>query len=285
MGKVLRWTGYSLGALLLVLLLAAALLWYLSSAKLNARPVPAPERLAAPTPAELADGPRRLNVLGCISCHGDGLRGKTMFDEPMVARLHAPNLTLLAERASDEQLARAIRQGIGVDGRAMVVMPSAQLSRLSDGEVAALIAAIRALPVGGQQLGPIELGPLGRFGVLNGKVPLQPDLVAAYRQRLPADLGPEHAQGRHLAMIGCSECHGPTLGGGEPEPGLKAPDLTMVGAYDLAAFTKLMRTGLPPDGRKLKLMDQVSRKGMSHLTDAEISALHAYLVERANRAP
>ena len=59
----------------------------------------------------------------------------------------------------------------------------------------------------------------------------------------------------------------------------------MVGAYDLPAFSKLMRTGVPADGRKLKLMDEVARNDFSHLTDEELSALHAYLVERARRVP
>ena len=64
-----------------------------------------------------------------------------------------------------------------------------------------------------------------------------------------------------------------------------APDLNVAGAYDLPAFAKLMRTGLPPSGRELKMMTGVSRKAFSHLTDGEIEDLHAYLTERAKRAP
>ena len=54
-----------------------------------------------------------------------------------------------AGRSTDQQLAVAIRQGVGHDGRGLFVMPSAMYARLSDAEVAALIAHIRKLPRSG----------------------------------------------------------------------------------------------------------------------------------------
>jgi mono/diheme cytochrome c family protein len=282
MAKVLRWAGYALAVIVGLLLIAAAVVWLLSAQKLRGGEGRR-ERLAAATPAQLADGPRQLHVLGCLTCHGDGLRGDLFFDEPKIARIYAPNLTYVAAKASDEQLARAIRQGIGTDGRALVIMPSMTYARLEDGEVAALIAAIRALPKVGQPTPPREIGPLGRIGLVTGKFHTQPEEVAEYAANPPIDLGAEHARGRHLAASNCAECHGADLSGGEPEPGLKAPDLNIAGAYDLAAFTKLMRTGVPPGGRKLDLMGTVARKDLSHLTDAEIKQIHDYLVARANR--
>jgi mono/diheme cytochrome c family protein len=285
MAKALRWLGYLVGALLLLALLAAAWVWFASSRALGGSYEGVGENLPNPTPAQLADAPRQLKVLGCLTCHGDGLRGKVMFDEPGVAKVHAPNLTLVAAKASDEQLARAIRQGIGTDGRPLFVMPSAQYARLEDGEVSALIAAIRSLPRSGRSTPPISVGPLGRVGLATGKFRSQPDEVERYRLNLPAHLGPEFAKGRKLAMVNCAECHGPAFGGGEAEPGLMAPDLAIAGAYDLEQFRTLMRTGVPADKRKLKLMDVVSRNDFRHLTDDEIAALHAYLAERARRAP
>ena len=62
-----------------------------------------------------------------------------------------------------------------------------------------------------------------------------------------------------------------------------APDLTIAGAYDASAFTTLMRTGVPPGGRKLKLMGQIARDDFSHMTDAEIAQVYAYLQARARR--
>ena len=86
-------------------------------------------------------------------------------------------------------------------------------------------------------------------------------------------------------MVNCAECHGPSLRGGEPKPGEKAPDLLVACAYDLPEFKRLMRTGVPIGNRQLKLMAAVSRNDFRHFTDAEIEAIHAYLKERANRMP
>ena len=46
-----------------------------------------------------------------------------------------------------------------------------------------------------------------------------------------------------------------------------------------------MRTGMPLDDRDLGLMAAVSRGRFSHMTDAEIADLHAYLVARAEAQP
>lgn len=285
MRTALRWSGYFVGGLLILLLVAAAWIWFASYRALSGTLEGTPERLVQPTAAQLADAPRQLQVHGCVACHGDNLHGNLMFDDPKVARFWAPNLTLIAAHATDQQLARAIRQGIGIDGRPLLVMPSAQMSRLTDEEVAAIIAEVRRQPRGGEQTPGVKLGPLGRLGVATGKLKPQPAKVAEYRRNLPADLGPSFAGGRQIAMTHCSECHGAALGGGEPEPGTKAPDLQIAGAYDLGAFKKLLRTGVPADGRKMKLMSDVSRVELSHMTDQEIEALHAYLAERAQRMP
>jgi mono/diheme cytochrome c family protein len=285
MRTALRWAGYFAGFLLLLVVLAAASVWFMSSRTLTGRAEAHAETLVAPTPAQLADGPRQLNILGCVSCHGQGLRGKLFFDVPNVAKLYAPNLTLVAAQVDDQRLAQAIRQGVGHDGRNLFVMPSAQYSRLTNAETAALIHAIRLQPRGGTQTPSVSIRPLGRVGIATGKFKMQPDLIAEYAERMPADLGAKFAQGRHLAMTNCAECHGPALGGGEPEPDLKSPDLSIVGAYDLPKFNRLMRTGVPASGRKLKLMDEVARSDFSQYNDAEIAALYAYLHERAQRAP
>ena len=285
MRTALRWVGYFAGFLLLLVVLAAAYVWIVSSNALTSRADAHTETLAAATPAQIADGTRQLSILGCVSCHGEGLRGKLFFDVPNVAKLYAPNLTLIAAQSDDQKLAESIRQGVGHDGRSLFVMPSAQYSRLTDAETTALVHAIRQQPRGGTQMPPISVGLLGRIGIATGKFKMQPDLVAEYAERMPADLGPQFASGRHLAMTNCAECHGSTLSGGEPKPELKAPDLSIVGAYDLPKFTRLMRTGVPASGKKLELMDEIARNDLSHYNDAEIAALYAYLHERAQKAP
>ena len=119
MRKLLRWLGYAVAGFVGLVLIAAAWIWFASWREINCAYAAVPERLARPSAAQLADAPRQARVLGCVSCHGEGLRGHRMFDEPGVATVWAPNLTEIAARANDQQLARAIRQGIGVDGRAL----------------------------------------------------------------------------------------------------------------------------------------------------------------------
>jgi cytochrome c553 len=281
MAKLLRWAVYGLGGLIVLLLVAAAAVWLISSQKLNARASARPEHLTQPTPVQLADAERLGRVLGCFSCHGAGLRGNKMFDEPNVGTIWAPNLTLVAADASDEQLARAIRQGIGTDGRSLFIMPSEIFQHLSDQEVAALIAMVRAQPRGGSETPGNSYGPIGRLGVVMGKFKTAPALVADYSTTEPGRVGQQFEPGRRLAVLYCSSCHNADLSGKEVKPGESSPDLTIAGAYDVPAFKTLLRTGKPASGKNLPLMGPTARSDLSHMTDEEIEQLHAYLVARA----
>ena len=283
MGKALRWAGIGLGAAVALLLLAALVVFAWSQIILRKQYSAAPESLAKPTAAEAAEAPRLARVLGCLSCHGEGLKGQLMFDAPGVAKVFAPNLTEVAAKASDQQLAAGIRQGIGHDGRGLFIMPSAMFSRLDDRQTAALVAWIRTLPRAEGQASGFSAGPMGRLLLVLGQFRPVPDVVAEYRSQVPIDLGREHSAGRHLAATACSECHGPALMGGSAGPDEKAPDLRAAAGYDPAQFKALMRTGRPPDGRDLGLMTMVGKNDFSHLTDAEVDALYAYLTARAKR--
>ena len=285
MRTLLRWLGIGFGSIFILLLIAAGAVWYASARELSRLHPPQPERLATPTPAQLADAPRQLRVLGCISCHGEGLQGRRMFHEAGVATVWAPNLTLVAAQSTDQQLAQGIRQGIGHDGRTLWVMPSGLFSRLSDSEVAALVSAIRALPRGGSATAPVEVGPIGRIGIVTGRFRSAHALIEDFRRRVPIAAGPQHEAGRRLVSIACAECHGPDLGGAAPTPEAVAPDLSRAAAYDPDQFRTLMRTGRPPDGRDLGLMASVARADFSHYTDAEIAQIHGYLQARAQRVP
>ena len=281
MAKLLRWAGYGLCGLIVLVIVAAAAVWLISSQKLNARAAARPEHLAQPTPVQLADAERMGRVLGCFSCHGAGLRGNKMFDEPNVGTIWAPNLTRVAAHANDEQLARAIRQGIGTDGRSLFIMPSETFQNLSDQEVSALIAMVRAQPRGGSETPRNSYGPIGRLGVVMGKFKTAPALVADYSTMEPGRVGQQYEAGRRLAVLYCSSCHNADLSGKEVKPGESSPDLTIAGAYDLPAFKTLLRSGKPASGKKLPMMGATAKSDLSHMTDEEIEQLHAYLVARA----
>ncbi|MGA9582504.1 MAG: c-type cytochrome [Allosphingosinicella sp.] len=283
MRKALRWAGIGLGGVVALLVVAAILIFIWSEIILRRGYAAAPEALPPLTAAEKAEAPRLARVLGCLSCHGEGLKGKLMFDAPGVARVFAPNITEIAARSSDQQLAAGIRQGIGHDGRGLFIMPSAMYSRLTDKETAALVGWIRTLPRAEGGTEGLGVGPIGRLGLVIGSVRPVPEAVAEYRTQVPIALGPEHEPARHMAATNCSECHGPALMGGSAGPDQKAPDLQVAAGYDSAQFRTMMRTGRPPSGRDLGLMSEVAKNDFSHLTDAEIDALHAYLTARAKR--
>lgn len=285
MAKALRWFGYFIGFVVVLALLAAAWVWIASERIIRGTQQGVPAQLATPTAAQLADAPRQLHVLGCLSCHGPDLLGKIFLDEPGVATIHAPNLTLVAAKATDQQLDRAIRQGIAHDGRPLVIMPSEGYQFMTDGEVGAMIAAIRAMPRGGKDHPLPRVGPKGRIGLVLGKFHTAPDLIRTHRENQPADFGPQFAKGRHIVVVNCAECHGPQLRGQEVEPGAVAPDLDIAGAYDLDQFRNMLRTGVGPGGKGIGLMGRVAKRDFKYLTDEEIAAIHAYLKERAARAP
>lgn len=286
MRKVLRWLGYVLAAILVLALLFAAWVWFASARVLGRTYEAAPERLAAPSAAQLADAGRQLRILGCANCHGRGLEGGMVFDGQPFATVWAPNLTTLAPGVSDQQLAQAIRQGIGRDGRALFIMPSDMYSRLSDQEVTALIAAIRRAPRSGGPVAAIRWGPIGRFALATGKLRSVNATVEDFWVRQPCDTGPGEAAGRRLAATTCAGCHGPDLTGGAADGGGNPPpDLAVVGAYDIAQFRTLMRTGVPPGGRDLGLMKEVSERDFANYSDGEVGQLFAYLHARAERVP
>lgn len=295
MQRLLKWLSYAALALALPAVAAAAVLHFATERMLGERHPVRAERLVRPSASAVADAPRQARLLGCLSCHGDGLRGNEMFEGAGLGAIWAPNLPRLARERTDQQLAAAIRQGVAADGRPLLVMPSGLFSRLGDGEVSALIAWIRSLPADAPTTPRTRLSLLGRYTVLNGDMPLQPALVGHYRRLMPPNLGPAHALGRRIAATVCAECHSADLTGGDRphadfnsrivEATPPTPDLAVAAAYDLPAFARLLRTGVPPGGRDLGMMAAVARSDFRHFTDGEIAALHAYLQARAAGAP
>jgi len=293
MRRATRWLGIALAGIAFAILVAVGAVYFRSERLLSERYRAKAERLVRPTAAAIADAPRQARLLGCLSCHGAGLSGNDVIDEPWIGEVNAPNLPRLMKQRTDQQVAAAIRQGVSADGRPLLVMPSGLFSRLNDADVSALIAWMRSLPADAPESRPLTLTLLGRWMLLNGDLPRQPGLVPLYQRAQPPDLGPQHAKGRYIAATVCAECHSADLRGGErPHADFNtefgdgtpaSPDLDIAGAYDLLAFSGLLRTGIPPGGRDLGMMSEVARDDFKEFTDDEIRALHAYLQARAQR--
>jgi hypothetical protein len=130
----------------------------------KARPVT--NRTFERTPQRLERGRYlAVAVAGCVGCHSEhdwkknrgaipsGMEGagEVMPITELPGRIAAPNITPDAETGAgtwtDDQLARAIREGIGHDGRALFpMMPYEAFRKMSDEDLASVIVYLRSLP-------------------------------------------------------------------------------------------------------------------------------------------
>ncbi|MFL5296174.1 MAG: c-type cytochrome [Phenylobacterium sp.] len=230
-------------------------------------------------PVDVERGAHLAAIYGCTDCHGDDLRGRPFPHPDPFTAVNSANLTLRAKTYSDADFARVIRQGITPQGWSVEFMPSNAFVRMTDPEVASIVAYIRSLPVGGSETPAWRPGFKGRWQLATGKFPPGLLLMADARKP-PRDLGAATEPGRHLAAVACAECHGSDLTGqkGAAQP----PDLAIAGAYDPADFHRLLKTGIAAGGRQVGMMSAVARKRFSRFSDEEVEAIRLYLVARAN---
>ena len=85
------------------------------------------------------------------------------------------------------------------------------------------------------------------------------------------------SNGEHLAyVVGCINCHHQT-----PKEIINAPSLLIAKTYSLAEFKTLLRTGVTRTGRNLpkisSIMGIVAIEQFSHMSDAEIESIYAFL--------
>jgi mono/diheme cytochrome c family protein len=125
----------------------------------------APKPLDQAPPPLSADPVARGKALmlmgGCTSCHtthdahhedipGRYLAGGDPFPTPGGGKIYAPNVTADVATGigaySDEDLRRALTQGVGKNGRPLYFMPWPEFATLSEEDLRALIAALRTAP-------------------------------------------------------------------------------------------------------------------------------------------
>ena len=273
MKRILKWTAItvaSIVAVLLIVIYAGSEYRLRQKFDIAAAPIEVPTDSAA-----IARGRHLLETRGCEGCHGEGLKGEVFFDQPMLARLVAPNVVRAIKGYSNPDLARLLRHGVRPNGTGVAVMPSSMFYHLDDADLAGLIAYLRTLPdKGSDTLPATSLRLLARVGLVMGQYKLEPVDITHDAPRTPNGPDPA-ARGEYLAKSTCSECHGQQLEGSE-----ETPALSIVAGYSQAEFARLMREGVPRDGRKLALMGDVARSRFVHFSDEEVGALYAYLSSR-----
>lgn len=281
MPRLLRWIGYALAAGVATVVLAVTAVYALSARDMGRTwTIPESSVRAATDSAEIARGRHIVAAIAkCQDCHGDDFAGQMMMNSGAFARLYASNITPAGIPGyTDADWERAIRHGVGRDGRPLVFMPAEAYQTMSDEDLAAVIGYLKTVPAAGGTQPEPRVGPIARALHLGGKFPLLPAYMVDHDSRPPkppAEVTAEY--GRYLASIGgCRGCHGPALdGSGAPD----VPDISPAGVtatWSEADFFRALRQGTRPDGTHLD-GDAMPWARSGLMTDDEIRAVWLYI--------
>ena len=301
--KIIGWTA----GVLVVLLLVAI------TGTIGWRPFIGP-RSRALTDRTFASTPQRVdrgrylteNLLNCFACHSE--RDWTQHDAPLVSGTHGagspdfplmdlpgdvnpPNITPDKETGAgtwtDDQLARAIREGIGYDGRALFpFMPYENFRYLSDEDLASVIVYLRSLAPVRRAVPRTELVFPVKYLIRAAPDPLTAPVPAP-------DTSTPVKRGDYLVTIGgCRDCHTPMhngqrmteldLAGGfflrGPWGEVASANITQAPSgipyYDEGLFINVMRTGWVKARRLTQIMPWWNLRGLS---DADLKSIFAYV--------
>ena len=260
------------------------------------------------TPARQERGEYLVMSVGdCMDCHAE--HDWTAHDAPILPNtlgsgqdmtllkglpglVRAPNITPDPETGAgnwtDDQLARAIREGVGHDGRALFpFMPYPDFRNLSDEDLASIIVYLRSLPPIRKQREPTQLIFPVKYLIrsapqsLDAPVP-QPDVST-----------PEKRGAYIVSIAGCTDCHSPQDAHGQPMPGMAfggggifegpwgrvasanlTPDPSGIPYYDAALFIQTLRTGYVKARKLSQIMPWHTYRGM---TDEDLNGIFAYI--------
>ena len=277
----MKWTAIVFGGVLGVAAFGVAALYIASQAIIGRTyPLPAPTFHSHATPDAIVQGEHLTQIAGCIDCHKRDLTG-ALFDDVPGSAVWSRNLHGAGRTFSDADFDRAIRHGLHADGTSVFIMPSDCYAAFRDDELSAIVSYLRSLPPKGEEHPAAHLGLAARLSVLRGD--FKPDSAWLALDKLPLDLGPATAQGRHLTQIACAECHDTSLNGTPDDPYLPTPNLSLVASYSREDFVHFMRTGKAAGNRELPVMSATARLRFSHFTGAELSELYDYLSARGRK--
>ncbi|HSB08503.1 MAG TPA: c-type cytochrome [Blastocatellia bacterium] len=265
------------------------------------------DRTIEATPARLERGKYMVNaVYGCLACHSerdpkvpgmpalpDKLGAGTVFGEgnELPGRIIAPNLTPDKETGignwTDDTLARAIREGIGHDGRALFpLMPYQNYRAMPDEDLASVIAYLRTLAPVRNPLPQTEIIFPVKYLIRSAPQPITESVPGP-------DMSTPEKRGEFLVrMSSCADCHTPQ-DRGQVKPGFEfaggllfttpeatvmaaniTPDPSGISYYDEDLFIQAIRTGKVKARSLSPVMPWVFYRNM---TDQDLKDVFAYL--------
>lgn len=222
---------------------------------------------------------------GCAECHGENLAGVKVIDDPMIGRVFGANITPYKLKDwTDDQIAVAIRYGVGRDGRTLRGMPSMDSAGLSRSDTAAMIAYMRSVPAVETQHEANRFGPVAKIMAVLGKMPIVfpaevIDQTKGFEEK-PAE-GPTHAFGKYLANS-CTGCHGemftggPIPGGDPSWPPAANIRLGQNSVWTEESFKKMLNSGISPVSQK-ELRPPMPVALLKQFNETESQALWLYL--------
>ncbi|MDP2019146.1 c-type cytochrome [Hydrogenophaga sp.] len=278
-----------LGALLVLVALAAGVGVFLAQQKMQRRVEPPVQPVAYRSDATAIERGKYLYASrGCVECHGSSGTGRTFVADDSGLRIAGPNITTgpggMVAAYQPVDWVRSIRHGVDPQGRVLMIMPSEDYNRFTDDDLAALVAYVRSLPPGAGQGAIVELPlpvrALYGFGLIK-------DAAARIDHGLPPQQpvpeGATAAHGQYVANM-CLGCHGEALAGGKipggPPDWPPAANLTpgeggVMGRYpDADSMIAMFRSGKRPDGTPIAVMPFGSLREMS---ETDLRALYLYL--------
>lgn len=288
--KMIKWLGIGIGMVAGVLLIAAIVLVIMTNRKSNVVYTFETANLSIPTDeASIAEGERLVTLRNCTGCHGEDLAGNVLIEDALFGTYIATNLTggqnSVTANYTPTDWDRAIRHGVGTNGKALWVMPSFEYNQISDRDLELMIAYLESIPAV-DQAEPYpapKVGPLAMLLLNTGQIPFLSAETIDHDTPAQADVVAEVSAeyGAYLATT-CQGCHQANFSGG-PMPGTPPehpPAANLTPAGHLANWTqddfiKTLRTGVTPEGKTLN-PDYMPWTITQRMTDDELAALWLY---------
>jgi len=288
MKKIFKWIGIVLGSVVGLILVFAAILFFKGSAQLNKTYDIPDDNIVIPTDAASLEKGKHLAETLCTHCHTTDLSGKTWFSFPPAGKVDSANLTsgeggIGREFTTDADYIRAIRHGVGPDGKPIFMPAVAAFQSMSDQDLGALIAYLKTVPPVNHKTNGQQFTPLAKILIGVGVIKLPVEIVSHNSDVAAPTPGLTTEYGQYLVTVGgCYDCHGSNLAGGPyPQPGVSilVPNITPgseVGSWTEEQFFATMHTGVTPGGHELN-QEYMPWQEIGKSTDDELKAVWMFL--------